>query len=91
MAEYDGPQVLSLIDSQSLAPMLFDIGLPASDGSEILRFVRQKSTHSLIILMIGINSLIYYHYWRSRRIRDSRCYIGYSRSRITIMPKALTR
>jgi hypothetical protein len=27
MAEYDGPHVLSLIDSQSLAPVLFDIGL----------------------------------------------------------------
>jgi CheY-like chemotaxis protein len=53
MAEYDGPQVLSLIDSQSLAPVLFDIGLPTSDGSEILRFVRQKSPHTPVILMTG--------------------------------------
>jgi DNA-binding response OmpR family regulator len=42
MAECDGPQVLSLTNSRSLAPVLFDIRLPTGDGFEILRFVRQK-------------------------------------------------
>jgi DNA-binding NtrC family response regulator len=53
MAKYDRPQVLSLIDSQSLAPVHFDIGLPTGGGSKILRFVGQKSPHTPVILATG--------------------------------------
>lgn len=53
LVAYDGPQALSLFDSQKPALVLSDINLHIGDGFEIARYVRQRSPGTPIILMTG--------------------------------------